>query len=102
MIEIRRKRLLSKAEFEGIKGTELYAKLVSNKFEVSVPRSLQGLELVNWQGAICKQVEDNCSHPWYAAVIDRSSDLVIYFSSEDDACFLEKDVLKYKSEKDGE
>jgi len=102
MIQVKRLHMLSRAEFEGLKGTELYAKLVTNKYEVRVPRSLQGLELVNWQGHICGLVENNCTNPWHVAAIERSSDLLFYFSSEDDACFLEKDVLKCTSEKDGE
>lgn len=88
---------LSQPEFEATKGTELFSALLSHKFSVSLPPSPSAISSLKDGQDLAEFVEMHVTGPWYVCVElrgDRFNKYTYYFSSDEDACFFEKDVLK--------
>ena len=82
MVHIVSEHLLSKEEFESIKGTPLYLTLISKKYTVSA-------DSCDEASAIFQQVKDHCSSIWYCANNGyKDTSYTYYFSTkEDEAIF---------------
>lgn len=93
-MHIRRVYALSTKEFDGLVGTELFARLVSRKYMLIFPSSISYCEQSDLEESARTLVEMNATGPWY------SYRNTYYFSNDEDSCFFEKDVLKYDNKEE--
>ncbi len=94
MIKVQKLYQLVRSEFEGLRGTELFARLVTNKYQVEMPRDKTPMELAQLRTYICHLVENNSTDVWFVEGTKNDFIMVFYFASSQDACFLSKDVLQ--------
>jgi hypothetical protein len=99
MIKVHKVYQLLRTEFEGTRGTELFARMMCNKFHVELPREKSPLELANIRTYVCHLVENNVTDVWFVEGTKSENTLIFYFASSEDACFLSKDVLQLENVK---
>ena len=81
-MQVSKLKRLTDTEFQGLVGTELYARLMSNKYEVAAADNASlhdGLEM------FCRELQD----PWYLYPAGVQGYAVLYVSSKDDVTRVE-------------
>lgn len=99
-MKIERVHQLTQTELDAVKGTPLYAELVARKFSVTLPSTSSSIGALQQGKDLAEFVEMHMTGPWYVCVEMRDSKFnqyTYYFSNNEDACFFEKNTLKYTS-----
>lgn len=96
VMEIRRVYQLTQREFDALRGTNLFAELVSRKFSVLLPSSSSAIASLEKGQDLAKSVEHTATAPWYVCteMHEGRDQYTFFFSTDEDACFFEKDMLE--------